>query len=107
MSPRRSIAWKLLASYGLVIVVAVATHLLVTYPLAAGHVTAYAHRAAMGAAVPDHLQGILLRSLLWAGLPAVAVAAGLALLLARGIIRPIQRMVEATRRVAGGDYKVR
>ena len=107
MSPRRSIAGKLLASYGLVLVVAVATHLLVAYPLAAGHITQYAHQAAMDSALPGHLQGILLRSLLWAALAAVVVATGVALLLARGITRPIQRMVEATRRVAAGDYRER
>ena len=106
MSPRRSIAWKLLASYGLVLLVAVATHLLVAYPLAAGHVAEYAHQAA-GSTLSGHLQGSLLRSLLWGGLAAVVVAAGLALLLARGITQPIQRMVEATRRIAAGDYRER
>lgn len=107
MSPRRSIAGKLLASYLLVLVVAVATHLLVAYPLTAGHITEYAHQAGMGAALSDHLQGNLLRSLLWGGLAAVMVAAGVALLLARGITRPIERMMEATRRIAAGDYRER
>jgi signal transduction histidine kinase len=107
MRSRRSIVWKFLASYGLVIFATVATLLLVAYPLAAGHVTQYAHQAEMGSALPDHLLSILLRSLLWAGLAAVAVAASLALLLARGITRPLRRMVTATRRVAAGDYRAR
>ena len=106
MSLRRSIVWKLLAGYGLVILVAVGTLLLVGYPLAADHVTESAHRAARNASPPDHLHD-LLPSLLLAGLGAGAAAAGLALLLARGFTRPIQRMVAATRQIAAGDYRER
>ena len=107
MSPRRSIAGKLLASYGLVLVVAVATHLLVAYPLASGDVAEHARQAGMVSALSDHLLESLRSSLLWAGLAAIVVAAGIALLLARGITRPIRRMVEATRRIAAGDYRER
>jgi signal transduction histidine kinase len=105
MNPRRSIAWKLLASYGLVLLVAVATHLLIAYPLAAGHITEYTRQA--GTVLPDHLLESLRSSLLWAGLAAVVVAAGFALALARSITRPVQRMVAATRRIAAGDYRER
>jgi signal transduction histidine kinase len=107
MNPRRSIAWKLLASYGLVLLVAVATHLLIAYPLAAGHITEYARQAGTGSALPDHLLESLRGSLLWAGLAAVVVATLFALFLARGITRPVQRMMEATRRMAAGDYRER
>lgn len=106
MSPRRSIAWKLLGAYGVVILVAVATFLIVAYPLAADHISDYAHSRATEPVPPSHLHE-LFRSFLLAGLGAGVAAAGVALLLARGITRPIQRMVAVTRRIAAGDYQQR
>jgi signal transduction histidine kinase len=106
MNPRRSIVWKLLAGYGLVIVVAVATLLLVAYPLAADHIRKYGDLAARGVTPPAHMHD-LLRSLILAGVGAGAAAAGVAFFLARGISRPIRRMVSATRRIAAGDYRER
>jgi class 3 adenylate cyclase len=43
---------------------------------------------------------------LLAGLGALIAAAGLATLLSRGLTRPVQRLVEATRRIARGEYDV-
>lgn len=106
MSPRRSIVWKLLAGYGLVILVAVTTLLVVAFPLAADHLSDYAHRRATAPVSPDHLHD-LFRSFLLAGVGAVVAASGIAFLLARRITRPIQRMVVATRRIAAGDYQQR
>ena len=49
----------------------------------------------------------LLPPLLQAGLMGLAVATALALLISRGVARPLQRLAQAATAVAGGDYEQR
>lgn len=47
------------------------------------------------------------RSMIWAILLALLLAAGLSFLLTRKVLRPLSQMAEVTRRLAAGDYSAR
>jgi len=118
---RTSLGRKLFVSYVLIIVVGVVTLVvtmqLVAPPLLAHHITeALAlHGRAGATARPTSLDAHLQFAVRQATLEVLAVAAVaalltavvVALLVSRRIVRPLQRIVTATRRIAAGHYAER
>lgn len=55
-------------------------------------------------AAQDAVRSVLPTALAWGAVAAIAVAAGLALLLTRRIVAPLAAIRDASHRIAGGDY---
>lgn len=108
MRVRWGLRGKLLASYGLVIAVAVGATGLAARWLWVRHTGELSHQAAMsGTMTIVHFADALDRALLGAGLAAFAVAVLLGLLLSGLISAPLRQMTVAARRLAAGDYEQR
>jgi histidine kinase len=101
---RLGIRGKLMAGYGLVILVSIAVVGLGVRWLWARHVVELAHEAMMGGASAAHLTAALDQALGGAALAALGIAILLSWLLSHVITAPLHEMTAVARRLAAGDY---
>ncbi len=107
MSNRVGLRAKLLASYGLIIIVSVSVTGWTARWFWGRHTAELAHQATMGGTPVEHFMASLDRALLGAALVALVAAALLGLALSRMIVKPLREMAGVARHLAAGHYEQR